>query len=119
MLSLPPHCTHKLQPLDRTVMKPFKDAYNEAASRWMRQNPFMRITDYEIAGLVNEAFTKICRMDLAKNGFTCSGIYPFNRQIFTDLDFIASDGLDIPEPREVDASEETAGNENSQEEGAF
>lgn len=101
MLSLPPHCTHKLQPLDVCVMKPFKDAYNEAASRWMRQNPFMRITDYEISGLVNDAFTKICRMDLAKKGFECSGIYPLNAHIFTDLDYIASQGLDVPEQRET------------------
>lgn len=107
MLSLPPHCTHKLQPLDVCVMKPFKDAYNEAASRWMRQNPFMRISDYEIAGLVNDAFTKICRMDLSKKGFECSGIYPLNSQIFTDLDFIASQGLDVPEPREIHASTST------------
>ncbi|CAK1578440.1 unnamed protein product [Parnassius mnemosyne] len=30
MLSTPPHTTHKLQPLDRVFMKPFKDAYFEA-----------------------------------------------------------------------------------------
>lgn len=29
LLSTPPHTTHKLQPHDRTFMKPFKDAYNE------------------------------------------------------------------------------------------
>ncbi|KAH9524423.1 hypothetical protein Btru_054516 [Bulinus truncatus] len=28
MLSFPPHCTHKLQPLDRTVYGPFKKACN-------------------------------------------------------------------------------------------
>lgn len=28
MLSLPSHTTHKLQPLDRAVMRPFKSAYN-------------------------------------------------------------------------------------------
>ncbi|XP_047137495.1 uncharacterized protein LOC124814000 [Hydra vulgaris] len=30
MLSFPPHCTHKLQPLDRTVNGPFKKAVNTA-----------------------------------------------------------------------------------------
>lgn len=36
MLSTPPHTTHKLQPLDRTFMKPFKSAYNDACDLWMR-----------------------------------------------------------------------------------
>ncbi|XP_033218287.1 uncharacterized protein LOC117173755 [Belonocnema kinseyi] len=29
MLSTPPHTTHKLQPLDKTFMKPFKSSYND------------------------------------------------------------------------------------------
>jgi hypothetical protein len=32
LLSLPPHCTHYLQPLDRSVFGPFKKAYNEKCS---------------------------------------------------------------------------------------
>lgn len=96
ILSLPPHSTHKMQPLDRTIMKPFKDAYNEACALWMRRNPFQRITEFEIAALVGTAFTKICRMELAKSGFECSGIYPLNPNIFTDLDFLGAAGLDVP-----------------------
>jgi len=30
MLSFPPHCSHRLQPLDRTVFGPFKKFYNVA-----------------------------------------------------------------------------------------
>ncbi|KAJ8942136.1 hypothetical protein NQ318_021644 [Aromia moschata] len=37
MISTPPHTTHKLQPLDRPFMKPFKDAYYEACGLWMRK----------------------------------------------------------------------------------
>ncbi|KAK9721811.1 DDE superfamily endonuclease [Popillia japonica] len=35
MLSTPPHTTHKLQPLNRTFMKPFKSAYNDACASWI------------------------------------------------------------------------------------
>ncbi|KAJ4437713.1 hypothetical protein ANN_17858 [Periplaneta americana] len=42
----------------------------------------LKITDKDICGLVGTAFTKICRMELAKSGFQCTGIYPFNRKIF-------------------------------------
>lgn len=90
MLSIPPHTSHKLQPLDRTVMKPFKNAYHEACSCWMRQYPNIKITLKDIAGLVSSAFSRICRMELAKSGFECTGIYPMNRNLFSDLDYAPS-----------------------------
>lgn len=90
MISLPPHTSHKLQPLDRSVMKPFKDAYNEACALWMRKYPNMKISLKDIAGLVNIAFSRICRMELAQSGFKCTGICPLNRNVFCDLDFAAS-----------------------------
>jgi hypothetical protein len=95
MLSLPPHTTHMLQPLDRAVMKPFKDAYNEACGAWMRKYHYLKLSLDCIAGLVDNAFTKICRMEIAKKAFECTGIYPLNRGIFTDLDFVCSEGLHI------------------------
>ena len=90
MLSLPPHTSHRLQPLDRTVMKPFKNAYHEACSLWMRQYPNIKISLKDIAGLVGVAFSKICRMELAKSGFACAGIFPLNPNVFSDLDFAPS-----------------------------
>lgn len=115
MLSLPPHTTHKLQPLDRSVMKPFKNAYNEACTNWMRKYPKMKISVSDVAGLVRYeyAFTKISRMELAQSAFACTGIYPYNANIFTDLDYSepsmvgSSDiengtiNLDVDEPAEV------------------
>ncbi|XP_071635524.1 uncharacterized protein [Temnothorax longispinosus] len=96
MLSTPPHTTHKLQPLDRVFFKPFKQAYGSASASWMRQNPGARLTEYDIAGLVNTAFTKVARLDIAQNGFRCTGIQPFDRDIFSDLDFLGSALTDIP-----------------------
>lgn len=92
MLSLPPHTSHKLQPLDRSIMKPFKNAYNEACGLWMRKYPNMKISLKDIAGLVNSAFSRICRMELAQSGFSCTGIHPLNRNVFTDIDFAAALG---------------------------
>lgn len=90
MISLPPHTSHRLQPLDRSIMKPFKNAYNETCALWMRKYPNMKISLKDIAGLVNTAFSRICRMELAQSGFSCTGIYPLNRNVFCDLDFAAS-----------------------------
>ena len=78
-------------------MKPFKLAYNEICEAWMRRNPGLRITNYDIAGLVNETFTKSCKMEIAKNGFSCTGIYPFCTDVFSDFDFLSAEMTDVPE----------------------
>ncbi|XP_047127700.1 uncharacterized protein LOC105844004 [Hydra vulgaris] len=39
MLSFPPHCSHKLQPLDQSVYGPLKRYYNAACDDWIVSNP--------------------------------------------------------------------------------
>lgn len=95
LISTPPHTTHKLQPLDRSFMKPFKNAYNERCGIWMRANAGARITEYDIAGIVAEAFKKVARYEIAEAGFRSAGIHPFDKNIFTDLDYLPSDITNI------------------------
>lgn len=52
--------------------------------------PKLKIGLKDIAGLVNSALSKICRMELAQSAFSCTGIYPLNPNVFDDLDFNAS-----------------------------
>lgn len=63
---------------------------------WIRANAGTRITDYDIAGLVGEAFTKVARLDIAVSGFKCTGIYPFDKNIFSDIDYLLCDVTNIP-----------------------
>lgn len=116
MISLPPHTSHKIQPLDRSIMKPFKNAYNEACGFWMRKYPNMKITLKDIAGLVNSAFSRICRMELAQSGFECTGIYPLNRNVFSDLDFAGSLISSTPEPEERPKTQVQTSTNSDQEE---
>jgi len=62
----------------------------------MRQNPGARLTECDVAGLVNTAFTKVARLEIAQNGFRCTGIQHVDREIFSDLDFLGSVLTDIP-----------------------
>jgi len=78
MLSTPSHTTHKLQPLDQVFFKPFKQAYRSASASWMHQNPGARLLEYDVAGLINTAFTKVARLKIAQNGFRCTGIQTFD-----------------------------------------
>lgn len=54
LLTILPHCSHRLQPLDRAVPGPFKKAYNTATDAWMTNHPSKSVTIYDIQTLVNE-----------------------------------------------------------------
>ena len=46
MLSFPPHCSHKLQPLDRSVFGPLKKYINSSQDAWMKNHPGSTMTIY-------------------------------------------------------------------------
>jgi hypothetical protein len=91
---LPPHATYKLQSLDHSVLKSFKTAFSEACARWIQNYSYLKIT-MDIAGCVNILFTNICRIGLGKSAFSCTGISPLNRRMFSDIDLFPSAGLDF------------------------
>ena len=56
LITLPPHTTRKMQPLDRAYFKSLKSAYNAAADSWMVANPGRGITAHDMAALTGKAF---------------------------------------------------------------
>ena len=89
LLTLPPHSTHKMQPLDRTYFKSLKSAFNQAADTYMVANPGRRITVHDIAKLSGSAFQKTALPDKGMNGFKVCSIHPYNPDVFDDGDFAA------------------------------
>ncbi|XP_047144600.1 uncharacterized protein LOC124818118 [Hydra vulgaris] len=87
LITLPPHCTHKMQPLDCTFFKPLKVGYNTAASNWMLSHQGRRISFFDMAGIFTTAYNFTANIDKAINGFRCSGSYPINELIFNDEAF--------------------------------
>ncbi|KAJ4920932.1 hypothetical protein JOQ06_016527, partial [Pogonophryne albipinna] len=55
LLSFPPHCSHKLQPLDRTVYGPLKKHINSRCDNWMKTHPGSTMTIYDLPGIVKSA----------------------------------------------------------------
>jgi hypothetical protein len=51
--------------------------------------------EYDIAGIINEIFIKVCRMVLARNGVSHTGIFPLNRNVFNDTDWCLSSDIHL------------------------
>lgn len=94
LITLPPHSTHKMQPLDRTYFKSLKAAYNLEADSWMIGNPGKRISFPDMAGIFGKAFLRSATPDKAIQGFKSCGIWPYDANIFTDEDFAAANVTD-------------------------
>ncbi len=98
MLSFPPHCSHKLQPLDRSVFGPFKSSYNSFAGTWMREHPGAPMAITDIAGITGQALPVSATSANIVAGFRVSGISPFNPFIFDEFYYAPSYVSDRPIP---------------------
>lgn len=100
LLTIPPHTSHKLQPLDRTVFGPFKTFLNQSGDEYMINNPAKPMSIYDIPSLIGKAFPRAFTPVNIQRGFEITGIYPFTTTNFNDDDFIASNLTDRPNPAE-------------------
>lgn len=87
MLSIPPHTSHRLQPLDLTIFGPLSTAFNEACDTQMKANGYMAMTSEQLPSLLKSAWNKICSTEKAVNGFQSAGICPYNPNVFSDSEF--------------------------------
>ena len=99
MLSFPPHCSHELQPLDKTVYGPFKAYFNQAAQSWLKDplNIGRRISIHQMPKLIKHAFEKAVVPHNIISGFAATGIYPFSRDAIPDDRYLPSFTTDLPD----------------------
>ncbi|XP_063216749.1 uncharacterized protein LOC134542016 [Bacillus rossius redtenbacheri] len=102
VLSFPPHCSHKLQPLDRSVFGPLKKFVNSACDSWLVNHPGKTMTIYDIPEVVNAAFSSAVTPRNILSGFRVSGVSPFNPDVFNDTDYLGCYVTDRPAPDEND-----------------
>ncbi|XP_064075658.1 uncharacterized protein LOC135194277 [Vanessa tameamea] len=96
MLSFPPHCSHKLQPLDVSVFGPFKKYCAAAQDAWLRNNPGKTLTIYDVPKIVADSLPFAQTSINIVNGFRKTGIFPYNANIFGEDEFSPSFVTDRP-----------------------
>jgi hypothetical protein len=89
LLIFPSHYTHKLQPLDVAVFKSLKWNYDNEVMTWLRAHPGRAVCECDIA------YGKAATVANAASGFEKTGIIPFNSELFSDDDFLASAVTDV------------------------
>lgn len=104
LLTIPPHTSHRLQPLDVAVYGPFKAYFNEACDDFMVKNPGQTISLKDIAKLVGLAYQRAFTPLNITRGFSKTGIYPYNSHLFTDDDFLTARVTDRPDPQQREPS---------------
>ncbi|KAJ3619091.1 hypothetical protein MTP99_005878 [Tenebrio molitor] len=91
LLTIPPHTSHRLQPLDVTFYGPLKTAFNTECSKYLKNHAHEKITPFEIAELFSNAYMRVATLEKAVKGFQVTGIWPYNPDIFSEEDFAAAD----------------------------
>ncbi|XP_022835755.1 uncharacterized protein LOC111363186 isoform X2 [Spodoptera litura] len=102
VLTLHPHTTARLQPLDVGLNGPFKSFYNSAIDSWLLRNPGKNLSIYNVAECVGIAYMKAMTPTNITQAFKKCGIFPFDDQIFTDIDFLPSEITNRPPPNVID-----------------
>ena len=97
LLAFPPHTSHKLQPLDRTEYGPLKKYFHVACNDWMLSNHGKLITIYEVAQCLGKSFPRAFKPENILSGFRATGISPFDRNVFSDNEFLSSYVTDRPQ----------------------
>jgi hypothetical protein len=96
VISLPPHISHKTQPLDVGIYGPLKKVYAEEADTWQISNPGRSITQFQVAEIFAKSYNRPATLDKAVKSFQKTGIWPYDQNIFSEEDFAPSEVTDRP-----------------------
>lgn len=96
VICLPPHCTHRMQPLDVSFFAPLKTYLNQELSKWLKAHPGRVVTQFQIAGLFNDAYGKAATVQNGCHGFKSTGIWPLNPEVFPDYMYEPAETTNIP-----------------------
>ncbi|GFO09148.1 transposase [Plakobranchus ocellatus] len=98
LLSFPPHRSHEIQPLDKSVYGPFQTFYYQSVDLWCKDplNAGKQMSIHTIPLMVSYAFPKAFTPNNIIAGFRSIGIYPLDPNVFPDHKFAPTYSTDHP-----------------------
>ena len=93
LLFFPLHCSHKLQPLDRSVFGPFKKYLANAQNSWMKSSPGKVMSKYDLPGISKIASLHSLTQLNITSDFAVAGISPYNLANDTSISTSMSDAI--------------------------
>jgi hypothetical protein len=118
VLSFPPQCSHKLQPLDRPVYGPLRTYVNRACDAWIANQPEQTMTIYDSPGIINTSLNFAATPANTKAGLLATGVFPYNRDVFPDEEFLSSCVTDRPATATDPAESNESNAKNNHDESA-
>ena len=88
--------TVHIQPLDRSVYGPLKKAAFTEQDNWMSNHPGQTMGIYDLPAVLREALPGVATHQNIVKGFAVAGVFPFNPNIFSDMDYAPSYVTDRP-----------------------
>ncbi|XP_063923085.1 uncharacterized protein LOC135137388 [Zophobas morio] len=95
LFCLPPHTTHRLQPLDVTFYSSLTNYYNIELEKWLKNHPGRVVTHFQVASILKKAYAQATTISTAENGFYQTGIIPLNPDIIPDWMYVAAEPTNI------------------------
>lgn len=96
LLPIPPHTSHRMLPLNVSFYGPLKKAFRKECDTHMSSQGLRNITQNDLATIFNRAYCSVTDVQKATTGFRVTGIYPINRGVFTNEDFVSSKAMQLP-----------------------
>ena len=97
ILTIFPYTSQKLQQLYVSEFSPFKRAYSVVLDDWKACNIGKGFSIYEVAEATAKAHDVAFTQNNIKAGFRATGIWPFDRNIFTKSHFLPTKPTDLPQ----------------------
>ena len=79
MISFPPCCSHKIQPLDVSVFDPFETEFRTQCQAWMKNHIGKTLELYHVPIIIGKYIDTLVAPKDIKSGFGAAGIFPFKQ----------------------------------------
>ncbi|XP_014211032.1 tigger transposable element-derived protein 6-like [Copidosoma floridanum] len=90
ILCFPPHCTHKMQPLDVGFNGTLNKSFGAQVAAFQRRDN--QITLKNLYSIFGKAYIHSAKMETAINSFRRCRMYPFDSTVFPELNVCALEG---------------------------